>query len=249
VLVESGVAYAGAGIANYDGTHVYALDAVTGKIRWQNHTSGITQGGQGAGAGIQGDLLLHGRKLYLAGGNRVPLASYDLASGAYQPVRPAKLAFSTDNRGPRGHNLFLRGDGTVGVSGALPLYARPEDVHYIDAAELPCPPATLSVITNGLGMTLPGEGEGAKTRAVWASRPFQEKNAVLVAGTDRRFTRTEAAPGETYGITALEITTGKVIWKHPLPGGPVRWGIAIDRAGRILIALRDGRVLCFGSSD
>ena len=33
VLVEDGIAYAAAGIANHDGTHVYALDAVTGKLR------------------------------------------------------------------------------------------------------------------------------------------------------------------------------------------------------------------------
>ena len=45
VLVEDGVAYAAAGMANYDGTHVYALDAATGKIRWQNNTSGGTAGG------------------------------------------------------------------------------------------------------------------------------------------------------------------------------------------------------------
>jgi outer membrane protein assembly factor BamB len=40
VLVEDGTAYFAAGIANYDGTYVYALDAATGRIRWQNNTSG-----------------------------------------------------------------------------------------------------------------------------------------------------------------------------------------------------------------
>ncbi|MEK6239368.1 MAG: PQQ-binding-like beta-propeller repeat protein, partial [Planctomycetales bacterium] len=35
VLVEHGVLYAAAGIAHYDGTHVVALDAATGKLRWR----------------------------------------------------------------------------------------------------------------------------------------------------------------------------------------------------------------------
>jgi outer membrane protein assembly factor BamB len=68
VLVGDGVAYTAAGIANYDGTHVYALDAGTGAVRWQNSTSGNTEGGQGAGVSVQGDLLLYEGKLYLAGG-------------------------------------------------------------------------------------------------------------------------------------------------------------------------------------
>ncbi|HAA68167.1 MAG TPA: hypothetical protein DCE55_03410, partial [Planctomycetaceae bacterium] len=40
VLARQGVVYAAAGITSYDGTHVYALDAATGKIRWQNNASG-----------------------------------------------------------------------------------------------------------------------------------------------------------------------------------------------------------------
>ncbi len=256
VLVEGRVAYAAAGIANYDGTHVYALDAATGKIRWQNNTSGVTEGGQGSGASVQGDLLFAAGKLYLAGGNRVPLACYDAADGAFKPLRPATLPYAKDPRGPRGHSLFLRSDGKIAVSGSLPLYARSEDVHYIDQAELACAPATLAVITGGLGMVLSGQGEGGKDKALWAARPFQEnvavavaQNAVVVAGTDRRFPQPEAAAEESYGIAALEISSGKVLWKHVLPAGPVRFGTAIDREGRVLVALRDGRVLCFGPAS
>jgi len=216
----------------------------------------MTQGGQGSGASVQGDLLLDGGKLYLAGGNRVPLASYGAASGAFQPVRPATLPFAKDPRGPRGPSLFLRGDGKIAVSGTFPLYTRPEDVHYIDQAELACPPATLAVITGGLGLVLPAQGEGEKEKAIWAARPFQEnvavalaKNAVLVAGTDRRVRKPEVPPEETYGLAALEIRSGKVLWKHSLPAGPVRWGVAIDRNGRVLVSVRDGRILSFAGTD
>jgi len=36
------------------------------------------------------------------------------------------------------------------------------------------------------------------------------------------------------------------LWERPLPAEPQRWGIAVDAAGRVTVALRDGRVLCFG---
>ena len=197
-----------------------------------------------------------------SGGNRVPLASYDAASGAFQPARPVALPFAKDPRGPRGPSLFLCGDGKIAVSGTFPLYTRPEDVHYIDQAELPAAelapqrPATLAVTTGGLGLALPAQGEGGKEQTLWAARPFQEnvavalaRNAVLVAGTDRRVRKPEASPEETYGLAALEIKTGKVLWRHSLPAGPVRWGVAVDRSGRVVVSLRDGRVLCFAGND
>jgi outer membrane protein assembly factor BamB len=251
VVVDDGVAYAAAGIANYDGTHVYALDSATGKIRWQNSTSGITEGGQGAGASVQGDLLLHEGKLYLAGGNRVALASYDTADGTFQPARAAK--FATDRRGPRGDDLFLRADGSIAVSGIFPLYTRAEDVHYIHHGELTYPFGTVVVITAGLGLLPPDQVGREQPKPTWAGRPFNEnvavalaENAVVVAGTNRRLAQPESDPEETYGIAALGIEDGKPLWQHTLPAAPVAWGVAIDRQGRVLAALRDGKVLCFG---
>ncbi|NUQ66130.1 MAG: PQQ-binding-like beta-propeller repeat protein, partial [Pirellulales bacterium] len=254
VLVADGVAYAAAGIANYDGTHVYALDAVTGKIRWQNNSSGDTAGGQGAGVSVQGDLLSLGGKLYLAGGNRIRLAAYDMADGAYQALQPAGAP--TDRRGPRGHNLFARDDGSLLVSGWTPLYTRPEDVHFIDHAEFPLGETAFIVLQDALGVALPGQGERGGPKPVWTGRPFQEhvavalaENAVVVAGTDRAFSQPDAAAKETYGIAAINMADGRLLWKHPLPAGPVAWGLAIDRQGQLVVTLRDGRVLCFGPAS
>ena len=254
VVVQDGVAYAAAGIANYDGTHVYALDAATGKFRWQNNTSGNTAGGQGAGASVQGHLLVANRKLYLAGGNRIPVASYALADGTYTPAGPGMLG--PQRRGPPGKDLFLRRDGSVVVSGRFPLYARPVDFHYIEQAELNCPGGTIAVATDSVALAQPGAGGQAKPKRLWTSRPFTEnvavavaRNAVLVAGTDRRFERQDGPPIETYGITALGIGDGKPLWRHQLPAGVVSWGAAIDRRGRVLVALRDGRVICLASKS
>src|SRR5262245_28160404 len=72
VLVDQGVVYAASGISNFDGTHVYALEAASGRIRWQNHTSG--SGGSElpeGGVSVQGHLLLHEGAIYLHGGNQL----------------------------------------------------------------------------------------------------------------------------------------------------------------------------------
>jgi outer membrane protein assembly factor BamB len=83
VLVNEGVAYAAAGIIDYDGTCVSALDAITGKLKWQNTNSGHLDKELRKGVSAQGVLTLTGERLWMPGGNVVPPASYDLATGKY----------------------------------------------------------------------------------------------------------------------------------------------------------------------
>ena len=89
VVAADGVVYAAAGIAHYDGTHVYALDAVTGKIKWQNNASG-SLGACKNGISLQGPLRIAGNRLTFCGGNAYPDAAFDLATGRCltQPYGP-----------------------------------------------------------------------------------------------------------------------------------------------------------------
>ena len=95
VLVDNGIAYVAAGIANYDGTYVYALNAKTGKVKWQNNTSGhLVSEDLVSGVSVQGHLLLSDDRLYLAGGN---IASEDVVAllgrmGIYTGLDPVLLA-------------------------------------------------------------------------------------------------------------------------------------------------------------
>jgi outer membrane protein assembly factor BamB len=235
VLVHDGVAYAAAGNANLDGTHVYALDAATGTIRWQNHTSGHLEG-EKSGAGVQGHLLLHDGAIWMAGGNLVPLARYDLKDGTFSRAG-----------GSRGKDLYLL-DGRVQQSGTG-LYWRPEDWHYIAFAGFPLEKGFLAVTEQTIGRAEERDGQG-RPRYLWNARPAMDTNAVivakdglLVAGVDRSGT---GADVKTTGVlAAVSVVDGKILWKTALPGAPSGWGLARDRNGRYFLSLQDGRVLCF----
>ena len=80
-LVHDGTVYAAGGLINYDGTHVVALDAATGRLKWQNSTSGHLNTKLREGVSAQGDLALCGDTLLLAGGNVASPGVYRLDGG------------------------------------------------------------------------------------------------------------------------------------------------------------------------
>ncbi len=80
VVASEGVVYAAAGIAHYDGTHVYALDAVTGEIKWHNNSSGSISDYRN-GISLQGQLHIEDGKLTFCGGNAYPDAVFDVETG------------------------------------------------------------------------------------------------------------------------------------------------------------------------
>ncbi|MFO8011953.1 MAG: PQQ-binding-like beta-propeller repeat protein [Phycisphaerae bacterium] len=199
VLTADGAAYLAAGINNFDGTHVYALDAATGTVRWQNSRSGHLDAFSNRGVAAQGDLLLHDGRLYLAGGNAVSPGVYRADDGTCLSAPPKGWA----SPAPRGRELVLDG-GRVRVTGQ-PLYATAE-ARVFDRS------------------------------VAWTEPVVRTAEADLVA---------EERSGAW--VLAARATGGKAErWHRPLPAAPVRWGVAVDRDGRIVVSLEDGRVVCFG---
>lgn len=129
VLVEKGIAYLAAGMNDLDGTHVYALDAATGKIVWQNNTSGHLDAFSRRGVACQGEMLTDGTRLFLAGGNAVSPGIFDLATGRCLNEPPTSMGTTA----PRGRELRLA-NGQVQVSGQ-PLYSVPGAPVYDRAVE------------------------------------------------------------------------------------------------------------------
>ena len=198
VLVADGVAYFAAGITDYDGTHLYALDASTGRLKWQNNSAGHLDRQSRRGVACQGELLLYQGKLYLAGGNAVSPAVFDARTGRCLSPPPRGMG----THAPRGRELRVVG-GQVRTWGQ-PLYSAPEYPVY----ERSCR---------------------------WADPTIEASNAQLaLARTNGRWELVARRDGQT-------------LWRQPLGGEPVRWGIAVDAAGRIFVALRDGRIRCFAA--
>jgi outer membrane protein assembly factor BamB len=270
VLVEDGIAYVAAGIVNYDGTYVYALDVSTGKIKWQNNTSGHLNRQAHTGISVHGHMMLYNDKLYLAGGNAVSPAVYDTADGKCLNDDYAVRALVQNNlvasQAPRGWELSLLGDQVVACG--KPFYAHPKynvyDATVFDKVFL--------ASSNGRDV-------------VWVSNQ-NNKKILCFDQLDKKLLRAKMAnPGNRFNINwsrlgvrdkplwnydckdsvaiavcknavmvackseivALDLQNGKVLWSQVIPAAPVTWGLAIDRDGRAIVSLEDGQILCLGS--
>lgn len=245
-LVDHGTLYAAAGIFNYDGTHVYALDAVTGAIQWQNNTSGALAAdakGDGAGVSVQGHLLLHGGSIYMPAGNKPTVAAYSVKDGS----------FAAKGEG-RGKHLFLR-EGQVKATG-FPLYWRPDDENFLTGMQLETPMGVLELGTWTSNQREPPPvakislwKASPKTPTWTVDKPYGEiaavaigKNALLVSGVNRDKHGNVIAKG----LCAVQLSDGKILWREDLPAPPVAWGLALDRSGQIIVTLTDGRVAAYG---
>ncbi len=119
VLVANGVAYVAAGIISQAGTHVYALDAKTGKLLWENNESGQIEKENLIGAAVMGCLTLSKNHLWLAGGNAASPISYDLKTGAHTPpkavgdVVSAKWVHSRGNEVANWNDTFIFTGGRI----------------------------------------------------------------------------------------------------------------------------------------
>jgi outer membrane protein assembly factor BamB len=265
VLVENGIAYAAAGMANFDGTYVYALDATTGQIKWQNNTSGHLDRQARTGVSVQGHLLLCNDKLYMPGGTSVSPAVYNAADGTCLND-PRPLA-SCRSESPRGWELSLLGDQVVACG--KPYYAHPKYDVFDDTAfnkvflasaggrdiawvsnqrnkKIMC----FSKINPNMlrermaepsnRFNLEWNRLGIKDKPLW---DYDCKDSVAFAVCSNAVV--VACKSE---IVALGLLDGKILWSQSIPAAPVPWGLAVDRDGRAVVTLEDGRILCLGSS-
>ena len=120
VLVKDGIAYAAAGIIDYDGTYVVALDAVTGKLQWENASTGHLDEELRKGVSAQGVLVPASGRLWMPGGNVISPAAYDLKTGAYLSGGPG----NGSPRANRGEEIGVIKDRYLVLGGRLKFSAR-----------------------------------------------------------------------------------------------------------------------------
>jgi outer membrane protein assembly factor BamB len=265
ILVENDTAYVAAGLVNYDGTYVYALDPATGQVQWCNNTSGHLDAQAMTGVSVQGHLLSHGDKLYMAGGNAVSPAVYDMRTGQCLND-PAPLA-QCESTSPRGWELFLVGQHVI--ASGKPFYAHPDipvydhtitkkmlhastgvqDIVWLDNSKLLCYDPIDEAVLNqcvsneriprhiiqGWGQFRISEKPRWQLDCAGSVAVAVSKNAVVMA--------------DQSNVQAIDLGTGKQLWRHKLPTAPIPWGVAVNREGRVVVTLIDGQVLCFGTPE
>lgn len=251
VVVEDGVVYAAAGMANYDGTYVLALDAATGKVKWRNDGSGVLSPEVKNGISLQGELYLKNGALCFAGGTVYQTARYDLKTGMClnQPVSTL---------------------GSVNGNAFYPYY--PDYGQFVPLKHALADGRTLSyeVIYEGsrqwplvmLPPRRPGEQEAlppwnlplrdsirsaSQRKPLWA-RPVSEKfNAFVVANNQlAALGQNASAQGTEFFLAGIGLNDGKDIWRKKLPVVAVKDGLAMTNVGQLVVALADGRVMGFG---
>jgi outer membrane protein assembly factor BamB len=259
VLIDDGTAYVAAGIVNYDGTHVYALAAETGRLRWQNSTTGHLDPEARTGVSVQGHLLVHDGRLHLAGGNVISPAIFDIRDGSLLNQPDAHVRLTQQNNVPssqsaRGSDLYLI-DGQVRAAGR-PFYAHPEYNVYDATVERKTLVTTVGdreiVWLNHAKLMCFERGESGHDRLFarnWGKpkveglEPIWEHpcggsvalavgdNAAIVAGQDR--------------LVAVDLRDGSLLWTEKLPAAPISWGLALANDGSTLVTLQDGQILCY----
>lgn len=246
VVVEGDLVYAAAGMTHYDGTHVVALDAVTGELKLENRQSGTLQEDVNNGISMQGNLtVVDGELRFLAGGV-YEVARYDLETleclnqprkqvssqyrTAFYPYYPDYGKYvSLDHQCADGceltHDASYEGSQFVNLSRQAP--------------------------------RAPGVPKPVKEAARWVRRGGQLPPTLWQDRRNRRFTsfvvtdETLLATGHPDGaedepfIVAINTLDGTDRWIANTPAGVVKGGTSIGSDGRIYVTLEDGTLLCF----
>ncbi|MFC1606509.1 PQQ-binding-like beta-propeller repeat protein [Candidatus Latescibacterota bacterium] len=132
ILVQDGVVYAAAGIIDFDGTCIYALDAESGKLIWHNSESGHLDARSRKGVSAQGMMTIADGRLWMAGGNVVSPASFDLATGKCLNEPP------TNQKKNRGEEIGVLNGKHILLGGRLQFSSRKNVVSpaYFEAHRL-----------------------------------------------------------------------------------------------------------------
>jgi outer membrane protein assembly factor BamB len=275
VVVEEGVAYFAAGLIDTDGTYVYALDAATGAVKWANDSTGHLDPKLRKGVSAHGNITIQGGKLWLAGGNIAGPAPYDLETGVYLGEMSAGTGAPRANRGEElavfaddflvvggrlrysslenvvspGSFFFSKGNAfvrNVGKGRVTPAWNARHFVFLPDRDSVPHAYNSADVADS-----LRAGDYGRPLSMAWKADGLEGLLITGMALSDNYVAVTYAArPNRTiwydHYVVLLDAETGALSAKEKLPSTPRLNGIAIDGAGRVLVALEDGRVACYG---
>jgi len=247
VVVHDGQVYAAAGIANYDGTYVVALDAISGELQASSDSSGSLASEVNGGVSMQGNMRIVNNELQFLGGGVYEVARYELKT--LNCLNSPKVQLNSQFR-----TAFYPYYPTYGKYVSLEHSRKDGSTIYHDASY------EGSKFTN---LTLepelkPGQKRVSKEEARWMVRRGKDAPANIWSDKqNRRFTsfivgskriittgHADKTPNKRF-LTAINMADGADVWTQSLPADAVKGGAAIDGSGRVYVALEDGQLLCF----
>ena len=252
VVVEGDSVYAAAGITHYDGTYVVALDALTGKLKAENSTSGVISESVGNGISLQGELsIVDGELRFLAGGV-YETARYDLKTLAClnTPVEGVSSQFRTAFYPyyPE-YGKYLSLEYTCEDGRTLCHDASYEGSQFTNLAlEKPLPAGVPRDLKEASRWARRGRDVPVPEK-VWEDKSERRFTSFVISGERLLVTGHAARTPDEPVLAAMKIDDGSDAWVERLPAQAVKGGTAVDGAGRVYVALEDGRMVCFGGKE
>ena len=253
IAIKDGTVYAAAGITHYDGTYVVALDALTGRLKAHNTTSGVLAKGVDDGISLQGNLKIAGDELRFRGGGVYEWARYDLKTLACRneakeqvtsQFRTAFYPYYPD------YDKYVSLEHIDAEGRELSHHANYEGLYFINLSlRRPPPPGSKPLWKDAAGEFIRREnrsrGVVSKARDIWRDPANRRFNSFILSGPHLLATgHPDQRPGASF-LAAIRIEDGTDIWIEKLPAPAVKGGSAIDAAGRIFVVMENGEMICY----
>ena len=257
-VLYDGKIYFGAGIWPFMGTFLYALDAETGEVVWQNSGSASVwilqpHGSPSfAGVGPQGYTIATDDTILFSGGRSVP-AAYDRDTGAFRYYYPGwnkagnYKVFARDE-------WFLNEDTIFDIAGGQPFTRVRATV--MSAAEMV---GIHEGVIQAFPLRKPDEKQVTKKNKrgeeyqetqysyplTWQFMTDPKLDRLMLQAGSRVF-----GAGPDGQIAAVNVPTtgdkGTLSWQSKVDGEPFSM---IAANGRLLVTTKDGAIHCFGATE
>ncbi len=247
-VVCDDVVYFAAGIWPSEGIFIYALDAATGGVRWQNVDSGAIYMPQPhptaearSGVAAQGYLAVAGDRLFVPTGRAVP-ACFDRHTGAFQ-------YFHLQQYGQNGEALAMVVNDVFFNGGLAFDVAQGTAIGKLGPGQLA---ASTAGVVRTAGTTVAeyvwreeekpdrkGEPETVRTLvATWSRDGVPAAHTMATAGS-------QVILGGTDRIVLVDSAAQDVVWEAPVEG--TACGLAVC-GGQLLASTDRGAIYCFVSA-
>ncbi|QDT84875.1 PQQ-binding-like beta-propeller repeat protein [Gimesia chilikensis] len=252
VVVHDNTLYAAAGIAHFDGTHLVALDPVSGELKQENNTSGVLSPTVNSGISLQGSLYVADDELRFLAGGVYEVARYDLntlkclntpRSEVTSQYRTAFYPYYPE------YGKYLSIEHTLADRRELVHDASYEGSVFtnltLKEALPPGAPKEKKEVARWLSMRARRTGQAIKRKNLWEDQQQRRFTSFIVSPQTLLTAGHPDQQPEKPFLTAIDIGKGTDLWSHPLPALAVKGGTAIDSHGRIFVTLENGQLCCF----